>query len=99
MFGGMGKIEVILPDDLRDWVEAQVAAGDYGDVSEVVRDLIEQERHLRQRIEAIPPRGPSFSSAEELKALLQEGLDSGDAGPADEVLGRIRADLGLTGQG
>ena len=40
----MGTLNFSLPDQLRDWVEGQVAARGYGNTSEYVRELIRRER-------------------------------------------------------
>jgi antitoxin ParD1/3/4 len=49
---------------MRDWVEAQVAGGRYGNVSEYLRELIRRDQtEVAQR---------------RLEQLLLEGLESGD---------------------
>jgi len=52
-----------LPGPMRDWIDAQIKSGRYGNVSEYIRDLIrrDQERVADERLEQ----------------LLLAGLDSG----------------------
>lgn len=59
----MVNLNVSLTEAQRDWVEAQVKAGRYGNLSEYIRALIrvDQSRAAEQR----------------LQELLLEGLDSG----------------------
>lgn len=59
----MNTMNVSLPDQMRRWVDAQIAAGRYGNLSEYVRDLIrrDQQRQAEERLER----------------LLLEGLESG----------------------
>ena len=61
----MTNINVSLPEPMRDWVEAQIKAGRYGNLSEYVRELIrgDQKRRAQERLEE----------------LLIEGLESGPA--------------------
>lgn len=54
-----------LPEAMREYIEARVASGHYGNTSEYIRDLIrrDQEEQARQH----------------LRALIEEGLNSGPA--------------------
>jgi len=47
------SINISLPPALKDWVEAQVAAGGYGTTSEFFRQLLraEKQRQLREQID------------------------------------------------
>ena len=67
----MTNINVSLPEPMREWVEAQIKAGRYGNLSEYVRELIrrDQKREAEERLET----------------LLLEGLDSLDAGKGIEI--------------
>jgi antitoxin ParD1/3/4 len=60
----MATLNISLPEQLREYVDAKVAAGGYGTASEYVRELIraDQKRAAEERLEA----------------LLLEGLDSGE---------------------
>lgn len=60
----MQTMNVSLPDAMKHFIDAQVAAGGYSSVSEDIRALVrdEQQRQAKARLEA----------------LLLEALDSGD---------------------
>lgn len=45
----MTSLNISLPEPLKDYVEGQVSAGDYGTPSEYVRDLIRQDKERRSR--------------------------------------------------
>lgn len=57
----MATMNVSLPDLMREWVETQIAQGNYASSSDYVRDLIRQDQR-RQKL---------------LQVALQEGLNSG----------------------
>ena len=68
MLAGMrASINVSLPQPMKQWVEAQVAAGGFGTASEYFRHLLraEQQRLLREQIDR----------------TLHESLDSGPSTP------------------
>ena len=73
----MSTMNISLPDDMKDWVDAQVRARGFMSSSEFIRDLIRQQR---EDIEA-------------LREKLLEGLNSGPGIPADEVLQRMRQQI------
>ena len=73
----MSTMNISLPDDMKDWVDAQVRARGFMSASEFIRDLIRQQR---EDIEA-------------LREKLLEGLNSGPGIPADEVLQRMRQQI------
>jgi len=75
-----------LGDELREFVESLVESGDYRTQSEVVRDSL---RLLREK--------QAESKLENLKKLIQQGLDSGVAKDwdIDDFLKRMRAKVGL----
>ena len=60
----MTTINISLPERLKAYVEEQVASGDYGTVSEYLRELIREDKKRKAQ--------------EKLESLLLEGLDSGD---------------------
>ncbi len=43
----MTSLNISLPEALKDYVEAQVASGDWGTPSEYVRELIRQDKERR----------------------------------------------------
>jgi len=65
----MTSMNVSLPEELKEYVEAQ-AQGGYSTPSEFVRELIRQDQKRRAQ--------------ERLEQLLLEGLDSGTPIPADD---------------
>ena len=64
----MTSMNVSLPEDLKEYVEAQTKRG-YSTPSEYVRELIREDQKRRAR--------------ERLDLLLLEGLNSGDPLPVD----------------
>ena len=79
------KLSVALTPEMVAEVRAAVEGGDYGSVSEVVRDALRDWR-LRRRIESL--------EIDELRRLVQEGIDSGPGLEADAVFARLRARFG-----
>ena len=63
----MTNMNVSLPEPMRDWIEAQVKGGRYGNASEYVRELIRRDQERQ--------------ASEQLERLLLAGLDSGSATP------------------
>ena len=63
----MPSLNISLPAPMREWIEAQVKGGRYGNASEYLRELIrrDQERKAQERLEK----------------LLLEGVESGTASP------------------
>ena len=76
------KLSVALTPEMVAEVRAAVEGGDYGSVSEVVRDALRAWR-LRRKIETL--------ETEELRRLVQEGMDSRPGLEAGEVFARLRA--------
>lgn len=68
----MTNINVSLPEPMRDWVEAQIKAGRYGNLSEYVRNLIRQDQDREAKEQRIDE-------------LLLEGIRSLEAGRGIEV--------------
>ncbi len=60
----MATMNVSLPDPMKAWVEAQVQGGQYGNVSDYVRDLIRRDQQSREQITT-------------LQAAITKGLESG----------------------
>ncbi len=61
----MQTMNISLPDQLKDFVDAQVGSGRYSSVSEYVCDLIRDDEKCKVQ--------------EKLEALLIEGIQSGEA--------------------
>ena len=60
-------MNIALPETMRSYVAKRVDSGEYGNTSEYVRDLIRKDQREQE--------------IRRLRALLQEGLDSGPATP------------------
>lgn len=68
-----------LPESLRDYIDARVRDGSYGNTSEYLRDLIRRDQHEQ--------------SAQRLRDLIADGLASG-AGRVvtDDMVAALRTD-------
>lgn len=71
-----------LGEHFEDFIDAQVKSGRFNNASEVVRAGL---RLLEDR-ETAPPL-----TLDDLRRLIQAGVDSGPGKPAEEVLGRLEA--------
>ena len=62
----MGTIRktITLTDQQDQWIKSQIAAGEYTNDSEYIRDLVRRDQEQNSKFKA-------------LKAAIQEGLDSG----------------------
>ena len=66
-----------LPEELRAYVDERVASGQYGNTSEYLRDLIRRDQQEQ--------------AVDRLRALVVEGLESGDPVPlTGERVARLR---------
>lgn len=61
----MARVTISLTDDMKNYIDAEIQTGNYGNTSEYFRDLIRHERERRAK--------------EKLSLLIQEGLNSGEA--------------------
>jgi antitoxin ParD1/3/4 len=78
----MATMNISLPDQMKEWVEQQVATGRYANASDVMRDVIRERQDKEVALE-------------ELFAELQRGLDSGISTRTREELieyARLRSD-------
>lgn len=76
----MATMNISLPDDLKAFVDAQVAEHAYGSTSEYLRELIRQNRRAQ--------------AAETLRRLIAEGMASGSAGEVSaETFAQMRKEL------
>ena len=76
------KLSIALPHDMVEAIREAVESGDYATTSEVIRDAV-RDWHLKRRVEAM--------DLEDLRQLVQEGIDSGPSIPAEEVFARLKA--------
>lgn len=44
----MNRLTISVPDQMSEWVEAQISAGRYGNVSEYFRDLIRRDQERKE---------------------------------------------------
>jgi antitoxin ParD1/3/4 len=79
------KITVGLSQDTLSDVRDAVASGDYANTSEVIRDALRDWRLKRRMVQV---------EAEELRRLIQEGVESGPGIEADLVFARLLAKYG-----
>ena len=59
----MATLNLSIPDAIQEWIDARIAAGEYADASEYVRELIRQDQLAR----------------EVLRSALMEGEKSGQS--------------------
>ena len=82
----MMRKTITIPDAMDEWVKAQIENGRYGNDSEYFRDLIrhDQDRRLAEQ---------------ELRSLIQEGLDSGvSQNTVPEIMQRVEDRLRKDGR-
>lgn len=77
----MVKKSITLTEQQDAWIKAQIVSGDFGNDSEVVRDLIRREQNQNTDIEAIrvalikaEGRGFSTRTPAEIKQAVQQRL-------------------------
>lgn len=78
----MAQLNISLPPLLKDWVETRIAQGRYSSASDYVRDLLRRDQEATE-----------IENREWLRAMIQEGLDSGVAeGHPKQILRDIMAE-------
>ena len=66
-----------LPENMRDYIDARVNDGSYGNTSEYLRELIRRDQHEQ--------------AAQRLRDLIADGLASGEGREAtDDVISELR---------
>ncbi len=70
---GTTRKTITLTDQQDQWIKAQIAAGEYTNDSEYIRDLVRRDQEQNAKFKA-------------LKQAIQEGLDSGIS---DKTVGDI----------
>lgn len=80
--GAIGKITISLPEEMLSNIKEAVAAGEYTNTSEAIRDALRQWRRARTVIAL---------NDEELKRLVAEGRASGEPVDGEAALKRLRA--------
>ena len=81
---GTTRKTITLTDKQNHWIKAQIAAGEYTNDSEYIRDLVRRDQEENAKFQA-------------LKQAIQEGLNSGVSNKSvidimEEVEVRLRAD-------
>ncbi len=64
----MATITLSLPDQMQEWVEAQIKSGRYSSSSDYISDLIRKDQERMGKIA-------------KLQGFITEGLESGESGP------------------
>ena len=75
---------ITLTDQQDDWIKAQIAAGQYTNDSEAIRDLIRREQERQAQVQAV-------------RAALIEGEESGAPQPFDLQAFKARMAAGVHG--
>ena len=74
----MATMNISLPDQMKDWVEAQAETGRYANSSDYVRDLIRRDQERAEKIAR-------------LQKLITEGIESGISERSfDEIMEEAR---------
>ncbi len=61
----MNRITISMPEQMNEWVEAQIETGRYGNTSEYFRDLVRHDQEKRE------------VATKELRAILEKAEASG----------------------
>jgi antitoxin ParD1/3/4 len=69
-------INIVLPDEVRDYIEAQISIGAYRSVDEYFIDLVHQDQQRKAQAK--------------LETLLQEGIDSDSQAVTSEYWQNLR---------
>jgi antitoxin ParD1/3/4 len=81
----MTRKTITIPSAMESWVKAQIQSGRYGNDSEYFRDLIRRDQDRR-------------TAEQELRNLIQEGLDSGiSEHSVTDIMKRVEDRLGKNG--
>ncbi|MER9326154.1 type II toxin-antitoxin system ParD family antitoxin [Mesorhizobium sp. M0488] len=80
--GQVDKRSITLSPELARAVDDVVAAGEYASASEVIRDALRRWKDRRDLL---------GYTVEELRRLVQEGIDSGPALDGQPIMDRLRA--------
>jgi len=80
--GHVDKRSITLSPELAAEVDAAVAVGDYASASEVIRDALRLWKERRDLL---------GYTVEELRVLVQEGIDSGPSIDGPEAMDRLLA--------
>lgn len=81
---GVEKLTIALTPEMAGFVRRAVEAGDYASTSEAIREAVREWKERRELL---------GYTVEELRALAQEGIDSGPSVDGEEAFNGIRERL------
>ena len=94
----MPSLNVSLPAPLREWIDAQIKGGRYGNASEYLRELIrrDQERQAQERLEELLLEGIKSGTASPLTQqdwaeLRTDSIGLGEDGPTHQPIEQLAA--------
>lgn len=77
----MATLNVSLPDVMREWIDAQVASGEYANASDYVRDLIRHDQRQRDALKLALIEGEqSGTSTRKVKDIIAATKDTQNNG-------------------
>ena len=77
----MATMNISLPDQMKDWVEAQTSTGRYSNASDYVRDLIRRDQERQDKLA-------------KMQQLVDEGLKGGGGDRSmEEILEEAKLSL------
>jgi len=83
---GLVKKSITVTDQQNNWIKSRIAAGDYGNDSEYLRDLIRQDKAENEKLI-------------KLQAAVQAGIDSGISDSTfEEIIQSVEDKLRKNGQ-
>ena len=60
----MATLNISLPHAMREWIDAQIAAGEYANPSDYIRDLIRHDQRDREKVRLALIDGENSGSSE-----------------------------------
>lgn len=84
----MATMNISLPDQMKEWIEEQVATRHYANVSDFIRDLIREDQaqaeaiaELRHMVDHADASGISDLTVDDIRREVQKelGIDDADA--------------------
>ena len=77
----MATLNVSMPDSMREWIDAQIEAGEYANASDYIRDLIRHDQRERDRFRLMliegEKSGPSARSVTDIARQTKRQLGRG----------------------
>jgi len=91
--GKVEKISISLPSEMVQRINRAVDKGEYATVSEAVRTALRSWDFERAESDRIYNMAVKTYGLERLRAMVQEGIDSGPGIDIDEAFARVRSQL------